>query len=256
MNLSLLKKSHTKSTNLKVYINNRNYVTWPKAMVDKLQSQGHNVIIIDQASTYEPLLEYYESKPCEIIRLNENYGHRSPWELKLVDASDYYVVTDPDLGIEHLPDDWDQFLMEGLVRFSAFALCCGLSLEDQAIPNNSTRTHSTYYKDHKRLEPMYWSHEYPGNYYLASVDTTFAMYRPGVDFHFDNNGIRTGRPYTAYHLPWHLVNQYDANDTNMQVVFNEETYFYFTNTNKYSSSSLSFTPAIQPLIDHYERNIK
>ena len=241
---------------MKVYINNRNYVTWPKAMVKKLQSQGHDVIIIDQASTYEPLLDYYESKPCEVIRLKENYGHRSPWELKIVDASDYYVVSDPDMGIDNLPDDWDQFLMEGLVRFSAFALCCGLSLEDQAIPDNSIKSTNSYYKQSNRLEPMYWSQELPGNYYLAPVDTTFAMYPPGVDFHFDTRGIRAGRPYTAYHWPWHLVSEINDSDKNPQVLFDDEVYYYFTNTNKFSSGTLTYTSSLQPLIEYYEKHNK
>jgi hypothetical protein len=44
---------------------------------------------------------------------------------------------------------------------------------------------------------VYW----PG-FYKAPIDTTFAMYRPGLG-HQNGNSLRSAPPYTARHLPWY-----------------------------------------------------
>ena len=40
--------------------------------------------------------------------------------------------------------------------------------------------------------------------YEAGVDTTFALYKPFTDYYMLHPSIRTGRPYTAKHLPWYI----------------------------------------------------
>ena len=50
-----------------VIINNRNLLTWPKAMVRDLSKwEGiGDIYIVDNGSTYEPLLEWYATNPCK-----------------------------------------------------------------------------------------------------------------------------------------------------------------------------------------------
>ena len=70
-----------------VIINNRNLLTWPKAMVRDLSKwEGiGDIYIVDNGSTYEPLLDWYETKPCGVIYLNKNVGHQAPWLCGLVE---------------------------------------------------------------------------------------------------------------------------------------------------------------------------
>ena len=63
-----------------VIINNRNLLTWPKAMVrdlNKWEGIG-DIYIVDNGSTYEPLLEWYATNPCKVVMLGENLGHQAP----------------------------------------------------------------------------------------------------------------------------------------------------------------------------------
>lgn len=54
--------------NLTVVINNRNRLSTTKKMVADLLKRGTtNIIIIDNESTYIPLLEWYKTLPTNII---------------------------------------------------------------------------------------------------------------------------------------------------------------------------------------------
>ena len=59
--------------NIPVIINNRNLFTWPKAMVERIKEYDGvgEIIIVDNDSTYPPLLEWYATNPCRIERLNK-----------------------------------------------------------------------------------------------------------------------------------------------------------------------------------------
>ena len=49
-----------------------------KPMVDHLTRKGYaNIIVLDNRSTYPPLLEYYATCPCTVVRLARNYGTRA-----------------------------------------------------------------------------------------------------------------------------------------------------------------------------------
>ena len=104
---------------MKIYINNRNYLTWPKNMADILLNQGHDVYIVDNNSTYKPLLDWYnQQKDIKIIKLGINGGHKAPWVHGIIDTSDYYVVTDSDLDISTVPNNWDEILISGIKEFN------------------------------------------------------------------------------------------------------------------------------------------
>ena len=65
-----------------IIINNCNLLEWPKKMIEDISTfEGvGEIIILDNGSTYEPLLEWYETKPCEIIKSEINYGQYGPWQ--------------------------------------------------------------------------------------------------------------------------------------------------------------------------------
>lgn len=205
-----------------VIINNRNLLTWPKAMVEKLQTLDNvgEIFIIDNGSTYEPLLEWYKTNPCTII-WGENLGHRAPWECGLVDKlSTPYVVTDPDLGIESLPKDTLNVLNQKLQNNPHLGKI-GLSLEWETIPQGYP-----YYNHLQDYEKTRWeqSEVEDGVYVDVHIDTTFALYNTKSYF---IGGGSLPFPYTARHIPW------EYNETQR----NEDQEFSFYLNNASSSSS-------------------
>lgn len=54
----------------------------------------------------------------------------------------------------------------------------------------------------RKNEADYWLAPVDDMYYVAGIDTTFALYREGNIKH-TYSAIRTNKPYTARHLPWY-----------------------------------------------------
>jgi len=64
-----------------IIINNYNRLTTLQALISFLEKCGYrNLFIIDNASTFPPLLEYYEACPYKVFRLKDNVGHLSLWK--------------------------------------------------------------------------------------------------------------------------------------------------------------------------------
>lgn len=216
---------------MKVFINNRNYLTWPKAMAEKLTNDGHEVIIVDNNSTYLPLIQWYNDEcPYQVIKLGYNGGCHAVWSSGLIkDINEYYAVTDADLDLSTIPSDWGEVLVEGLKKYNSRK--CGFTLDETLIPEeNPAWILDEFYKYPEGNHPARWGKDvYLDDLYVNyPIDTTFAVYDPSEKDYFIG-GIRVGRPYTARHLPWHLVLN-EKNDGKFEVKMNDEHYYYFTNT--------------------------
>jgi hypothetical protein len=205
-----------------VIINNRDLLTWPKKMVEKIKNLDNvgDIFIVDNASTYEPLLEWYETKPCEIIMV-DNLGHKAPWMCGLVEKiGKRYVMTDPDLGIDELPKNTLNFLSEKLDELPSLGKI-GLKLEWEHVAESSP-----YYNHLQSYEKNRWSSSrvHSGVYIDVHVDTTFAIYDT-VD-HFIGGGSLKA-PYAAKHYPWEFTTEERNN--------NEEFCYYIKNASNSSS---------------------
>lgn len=181
-----------------VIINNRDIFTWAKNMVDcigKFHSLSE-IIIIDNASTYEPLLDWYSTNPCRVIKLKDNLGHYAPWNCGFLgDIDTGYVVTDPDLGLDELPLDVLEFLQGNISGLDKI----GLGLDWQSVKQSSP-----YYHYLNNYEKQRWdSSRVDGLVYKdVAIDTTFAYYPKGIK-HYFIGGASTGFPYIAKHMPWY-----------------------------------------------------
>jgi hypothetical protein len=209
---------------MQVYITNRNWVTWPKAMAELLAAQGHEIIFIDNASTYEPLLDYYATCPFKILRMTNQYGNVTAWAAGIVTGlKEYHVVTDPDYDLSMVPSDWPQVLMEGFSRFPD-GVKFGLSWDESQVPLENP----AYYLDHMDKFPNGGAFQKPldNNWYSMPIDTSFAIYKPGVPFYIA--GIRKGKPYAGVHLPWHIVLDEPSSKPGARtVLMNDEILYYF-----------------------------
>ncbi len=184
-----------------VWINNRDRLSTTRALVEYLrQVPGCRPIIVDNASTYPPLLGWYGRCGVEVQRLAFNGGSQAPWRFAdLARGAAYYAVTDSDLDLDGVPRDLLAVLRDGLNRFPE-ANKAGLSLEVHDLPDTPLADQARAWEAH------FWEKRLDGRWFLADVDTTFALYRAG-DGWGGNAGpaIRSDRPYTGRHVPWYLT---------------------------------------------------
>jgi hypothetical protein len=206
-----------------VIINNRNFLTWPKAMVERIKEYDGvgEIIIVDNDSTYPPLLEWYATNPCRIERLNDNLGMGAPWVSEVVKKLNGvpYILTDPDMGLEDTPDDTLLYLLDKLNALQLDKV--GLGLDWQIVEKKSP-----YYERLNLYEKSRWSNSpvIDGVHTEVQIDTTFALYN--VDHYFIGGGSTTF-PYVARHYPWEFSIEEARNS--------EEFMYYMDNATSASS---------------------
>lgn len=213
-------------------------------MAYQLAEQGHQVIFLDNASTYLPLIDWYEQDEFQIVHL-PNIGSQAAWVSGVAGAQHHpYVVTDPDYDLSGVPDDWPEALYEGFVRYDVPKV--GLSFDESEVPQENPAYYADEMDKHPNDTSIAWR-PLPGGFCDYPCDTSFAIYRPGVPFSI--SGLRKGRPYTGRHMPWHLTLDPCVDQTKMSVPYNEEAHYYFTHVEN-SSYTL---PRLQGMMKEYER---
>lgn len=203
-----------------IIINNFNRLEMLVKLINALEERGYtNIYILDNASTYPPLLEYYKSCKYEVVFLNKNVGYLALWQTDVYKRfySGYYIYTDPDVVmVDDCPDDFVE-LMYNLLQKYPYCMKVGLSLKIDDLPD--------YYHEKAKVlewEKQFWKYEVENNVFEAPVDTTFALYRPFVKWGANSYimQLRTGYPYQLHHLPWYS----DMNN------LTEEELFYKNNS--------------------------
>jgi hypothetical protein len=192
-----------------VIINNRDLLSWPKAMVEKIATYDNvgEIVIVDNASSYKPLIEWYRSQSIANIIYCDNLGHAAPWISQTVQHlnSPYYVVSDSDLGLENTPTDTLTVLAEKLSSIVSINKL-GLGLNWQIVNKNSP-----YYERLNLFECDRWTKSSVVNeaYLDVAIDTTFAMYNKN---HYFIGGASLSYPYVARHYPWELSMDHGNNE--------------------------------------------
>lgn len=190
--------------NIPIIINNFNRFTHLEKLVDSLEKRGyHNLFIIDNNSTYPPLLEYYKTCKFEVIMLHKNVGFKSLWETGIYERfkHSYYVYTDSDMEIDkNCPDDFMEYFVKLLKKYY-FCQKVGFGIRIDDIPDCYK-----FKDDVLRFESPYWVKKAEEGVYYAPIDTTFALYRPytGQQVNHLRKTLRTGNPYVIRHLPWYI----------------------------------------------------
>ncbi|HET8636856.1 MAG TPA: hypothetical protein VFL96_08400 [Acidobacteriaceae bacterium] len=173
-------------------------------MIEALECRGfQNITIIDNASTYEPLIDYLDKSPHRVVRLHQNLGHLALWrsgQFAGIIEREKFILNDSDVApAEDCPVEITELLDEVLERYPRHTKA-GLSLRIDDLPDFYA------FKDQVLdWEKPFWETRLDDGHYEAAIDTTFALYRPGV--HCDEErwwrSIRTAPPYSAIHLPWY-----------------------------------------------------
>jgi len=204
---SLVDLTVESSKSLPIIITSFNQLEFLKKLIDFLTSRNFtNIIIIDNNSSYPPLLKYFDEieNTVKIHRLKKNYGHLVFWkryDLFVKYGMGYYVVTDPDVvPLDTCPEDF-------LVKFQSILtknndrMKVGFGLKIDDIPFNNPNREKVI-----QWESKFWKIKKEEGVFDADVDTTFALYKPY--YHRKNKkfktALRTDFPYVARHGGWYF----------------------------------------------------
>lgn len=205
-----------------------NQLFYLNQLIDFLKQHNYtNIVIIDNNSTYSPLIDYFDKIETQVTihRLKVNHGHLVFWkekELFNLYSKGYYVITDADINpIAECPEDFLKEFKRILDKHTKITKA-GFSLKIDNIPENNLNKEKIL-----KWEAKFWRKKNIEGNFIAGIDTTFALYRPNY-YHKEYGflrAIRTNYPYTAKHGGWYIDNN---NLTNEQK-------FYFENCNASST---------------------
>lgn len=193
--------------NLTVVINNRNRFTTTKKLVeDLLERNTTSIWIIDNESTYSPLLDWYETVPTEVKILKyHNVGHWALWATGIVNdiKEDWCFYTDSDIELNPLmPTDYQQQMLDLAIKYNIDKIGLALAIDD--IPENYQLREQVI-----RNENNWWLQEVEPNVYRADTDTTFCLIKK-VDQY---TSLRIAGNFTCRHVPWyHDLNNLDEEE--------------------------------------------
>lgn len=211
---------------------NFNQLFYLKKLVNFAIERGfENIIIIDNLSTYPPLLDYYKTieKKVTIERMDKNYGYlvffSNQWLIEKY-GNNFFILTDADIEPNpNLPKNFMRRMIWILIKYSQNILKVGFALRIDDIPD-------TFAQRERAIlwEKKFWENKIEDDLYLSPIDTTFALYKPntkGFLTQFSNFylAIRIAGNYTAKHGGWYM----DYNN------MTEEEQFYVNSVNKSSS---------------------
>lgn len=177
-----------------------------KQVVAWLEQAGYkNIHLIDNASTYPPLLDYLAASPHHVHRMDKNHGHLVLWKSGAFDhiiQHQPFVLNDCDVvPSKDCPHNVVQQLAGILARYENFTKV-GLSLHIDDLPE-----HYAHRDQVIEWERPFWQHPMEkGTLFEAAIDTTFAYYRPNIPPEDPRwwRAIRTAPPLSGHHLPWYV----------------------------------------------------
>ena len=187
--------------NIPIFIISRDRLSPLLKLVNWLEEAGHDqIFIIDNASTFPPLLDFYSKTKHQVLKLNQNIGHTSPWDANLIQTHAVnipFVVTDPDVvPSEECPKDLIKHLWSALEKYPQYRKA-GVGLRIDDLPSHYPLAETV-----RAWESQFWKGPAVGDFLNAPVDTTFAMHRPNTPY-LRTPALRSKFPYVARHLSWY-----------------------------------------------------
>jgi hypothetical protein len=230
--------------NIPVFIVTRNRLECLQKLITWLEKiEQKNIYILDNNSTYKPLVDYLDKLPYKVHKFNENIGHLVLWKCKMFDhiiKKQHFILTDPDvIPFDECPSDViEQFLK--ILNENPLLTKAGFSLEINDLPDHNPLKESVY-----EWESQYWIKKLDNNNYnfdlfIAHIDTTFALYKPDIHYRDEKwyDAVRTGKPYSARHLPWYQ---------NPDILSEEDQ--YYKSTVSYDSTNWTLAESNQDIKD-------
>jgi len=225
----IFKSKISDAKQIPIIINNRNRLEYLLKLIDALVERGYNnIYIIDNFSSYPPLLEYYQSCKYPVFRLKENVGHLALWDTGIYKQfiKDYYVYTDPDVvPINECPNDFLEHFWSHL-KSNKRVQKIGFSLKIDDLPK--------CFKDKDKVinwESQFYEKEVLNLFFEGFIDTTFALYRPWMRAGKGALMYRSKFPYQARHMPWYVDSE-NLSSEEQFYIDNSTTSTHWTKLNK------------------------
>jgi hypothetical protein len=179
-----------------------NNLTFVKSFLNQIKKFNHPIIILDNNSSYLPLLNFYKiltnDPTIKVIYMDKNYGHLVYKTFANI-LPDIFILSDPDLLLNHkMPSDAIKQLLDISNKYKASRVGLALDLSDACnfIKGDYGKLvyniESTYYR--KPIEDSHYE------LYKAPIDTTFCLINKKIESDLQ---IRVGGDFTAKHLPWY-----------------------------------------------------
>ena len=186
--------------NYPIYLTNMNRLTTTKKMVDDLFRLNGNAIIniIDNASTYPPLLKWYDEikNDVNVIKQTQNLGC---WTFFYSGhyqnvKEDYYVYSDSDLELNpKMPYNWQEIMMNYLEKYKRKP---SLALKLSDVEEGEFKNHILNHQN------ICWYPTDEVNAYLAVTDMTFTLDSKINGYRYES--IRLAGDFECRHIPWYL----------------------------------------------------
>jgi FkbM family methyltransferase len=182
-----------------------NQLTYIRNMVFQCLPLTKKIYIIDNKSTYEPLLSWYKEetpkfKSIELIRNKGNEGHLT-WKKYISRFPDEYIITDPDLYFNpKMPPNSIDILSNIGKKYNAEIIGLALDISDHNDFISKTAFGQTIYA----WESKFWKNKINNtddiDIYQAAIDTTFALRSKSRK---NGKSLRVAGDFTSKHMPWY-----------------------------------------------------
>ena len=183
-----------------IIINNFNRLSSTRNMYEFLQRRNFSrIIILDNNSTYPPLLKWYDTLQTEVVRFTDNIGAHCLFDSGYLKSlnTEYIVYSDADLELNpQMPEDFLLIMKYLLLKYKMKKI--GLALRIDDVPQEC---HRNFFTGSIEWEKQFWTNELEKDVYAALVDTTFCLIRDPQEHALD--ALRIAGAFTARHLPWY-----------------------------------------------------
>ena len=205
----------TLRSTIPLVINVFNQHHYLERMVKQFASSGfRNIVILDNNSSYPPLLAYYEQlalqRAANVIFYNENRGPHYFFLQGIYQhlfESTPFLYSDPDLAWTELSPTFLTSLFELSHRLKLFKVGCALTLptEESMKPDFPLFRFNDRSYTVPQWEMQFWQNQILPDVYSAPIDTTMHLFNPTyfVQGSALITGVRVAAPgMEAIHLPW------------------------------------------------------
>jgi hypothetical protein len=206
-------------------INRNNFERGFIRQLDWLRNVGmNNITVIDNDSTYPPLLDFYSKRTVSVLKSKSNAGPWTFWQKGMYKGMNRrYVVSDADLvPAPGCPDNLVEKMMEVFDRYYPNCHKVGPGIRIDNLPDHYEKKEAVLKHESCHFEKLMPE----GDAYRASIDTTFALYEAMEDFASprdpDHYHYRLATPYVVEHVPWY----------ENSAIPNDELKFYKENSNR------------------------
>jgi hypothetical protein len=211
LQLSPKKESEYLKKNVSIAIISYNNLTFLEKMINQVLKYTNDIVIIDNKSTYQPLLDFFKTNENKytILNMEKNHGH-TVYKIDTVKKilGPLYLLTDPDIELPStLPKNFVRQFYDLTKKYKIHKI--GVALD---IFSDNIRTDVKALGFHgvwntiKDWEKQFWKKRIEDKdfeLYSGDVDTTFCFVNEPNTI-YKNLPIRiAGVDYTSKHLPWY-----------------------------------------------------